>query len=196
MATSLQVRKQELVRDAIYDAAIDLFAEKGFEEVTVEEVAQAAGVSRRSFFRYFATKDDLLAGSVVTYGTILTQAINEAPSSWSAFEVVREAVLAGARYVADEPRTRRIIKIAARSDSARRAYHSRLTELEDSLADAYARRLKGVSKDELKPRLLASTTLLIINKAIYAWFKGEYQDLHAAAKHVFLSLARFFTNEA
>ena len=72
---TLQVRKQELVRDAIYDAAIDLFAVKGFEETTVEEVAQAAGVSRRSFFRYYATKDDLLAQGVLKYGSALTAAI-------------------------------------------------------------------------------------------------------------------------
>src|SRR5580704_3163592 len=49
---TLQVRKQQLVRGAIYEAAIELFGKKGFDQTTVEEVAQAAGVSRRSFFRY------------------------------------------------------------------------------------------------------------------------------------------------
>lgn len=44
MTISFQSRKQQFVRDAIYDAAIGLFAEKGFDEVTVEEIARAAGV--------------------------------------------------------------------------------------------------------------------------------------------------------
>src|SRR5437899_1533793 len=50
---TLQARKQRLVRDAIWDAAIDLFAQEGFDETTVDDIARAAGVSRRSFFRYF-----------------------------------------------------------------------------------------------------------------------------------------------
>ena len=57
---SLQSRKRQLVQDAIYEAAIDLFTKKGFDETTVEELAEAAGISRRSFFRYFQSKDDLL----------------------------------------------------------------------------------------------------------------------------------------
>ena len=75
---TLQVRKQQLVRGAIYEAAIDLFGKKGFDQTTVEEVAQAAGVSRRSFFRYYPTKDDLLAQGVVLYGAALTSATQDA----------------------------------------------------------------------------------------------------------------------
>src|ERR1700689_1428031 len=90
---TLQVRKQQLVRDAIYDAAIELFAVKGFDETTVEEVAQAAGVSRRSFFRYFASKDDLLAQNVVKYGAILSAAIAACPPTLGPMEIVRETVL-------------------------------------------------------------------------------------------------------
>src|SRR5438034_1129540 len=58
---TLLARKQQLVRDVIWDAAIDLFTEKGFDETTVDDIAQTAGVSRRSFFRYFSSKSDLLA---------------------------------------------------------------------------------------------------------------------------------------
>ena len=79
MTPTLQARKQELVRNAIWDAATDLFAEKGFDETTVDDIVKNAGVSRRSFFRYFSSKSDLMAQGLVSYGTALTGAIAACP---------------------------------------------------------------------------------------------------------------------
>ena len=193
---TLQVRKQQLVRNAIYDAAIDLFAKEGFDETTVEEVAQAAGVSRRSFFRYFASKDDLLAQNVVHFGSILSATITACPPALTPLETVRETVLAVVRQTAAHPRTRQIIEISQRSASARQAHHSRMMEVEDTVAAAFAARLKSASKDDLKPRLLASLTLSIMNVAIFSWFRDEYQDLSTAARQVFTNLTRIFFDQA
>lgn len=90
---TLQLRKQQFVRDAIWDAAIDLFAEKGFDETTVDDIARAAGVSRRSFFRYFASKNDLMAHAMLSYGTILTAAIDSCPPGFTLREVLQATVL-------------------------------------------------------------------------------------------------------
>src|SRR6266851_630905 len=102
---TLQARKQQIVRDAIWDAAIDLFAEKGFDETTVDDIAQAAGVSRRSFFRYFASKNDLMAHGMVNYGAELTAAIDACPQTYSLSEVFRETVLRVAQKSVAHPRT-------------------------------------------------------------------------------------------
>jgi AcrR family transcriptional regulator len=187
---SLQVRKQQLVRDAIYDAAIDLFAVKGFDETTVEEVAQAAGVSRRSFFRYFASKDDLLAQNVVNFGSVLGATITACSQALTPLETVRETVLSVLKQSVAQPRTRQIIEIAQRSASARQAHHSRMMEVEDVVAAAFAGRLKIASKDEMKPRLLSGLTLSVMNVAIISWFRGEYQDPSTAARQVFTQLTR------
>jgi len=193
---TLQVRKQQLVRNAIYDAAIDLFAENGFDETTVEEVAQAAGVSRRSFFRYFASKDDLLAQNVVHFGSVLSATITACPPALTPLETVRETVLSVVRQTAAHPRTRQIIEISQRSASARQAHHSRMMEVEDTVAAAFAGRLRSASKDDLKPRVLASLTLSIMNVAIISWFRDEYQDLSTAARQVFTNLTRLFCDQA
>ncbi len=189
---NLQVRKQQLVRQAIYDAAIDLFAVKGFDETTVEEIAQAAGVSRRSFFRYFASKDDLLAQSVVSYAKALVEAIAACPAAASPPEVVRETVLSTARLTAAEPRTRQIIEISVRSASARQAHQSRMMEAEDSVAEAFAKRLKSKPRHYLKPRLLASLTFVMMNVAIMSWFKGEHQSITTAAEQALSNLKNLF----
>jgi AcrR family transcriptional regulator len=187
---NLRACKQELVRNAIFDAAIETFAAKGFDETTVEEVAQAAGVSRRSFFRYFASKDDLLAQNVVHYGVALREAITGCPPTFTPLEVLRETVLSVGKQSASHPHTCRIIEIAQRSASARQAHLSRWIEVEDSVAQAFGERLKSASKDDLRPRLMASLTLSVVNVAIIAWFRGEYPDFPTAAKHAISNLIR------
>jgi AcrR family transcriptional regulator len=57
---TLNERRREETRTAIADAAVGLFVERGFGETTMEDVADAAGVSRRTAYRHFATKDDLV----------------------------------------------------------------------------------------------------------------------------------------
>ena len=61
--TALQQRKRQLVKQEIAHAAWLLFAERGYEKATVEAIARAAGVSRRSFFRYFSSKEDVVVGT-------------------------------------------------------------------------------------------------------------------------------------
>lgn len=196
MPKSLQSRKRQLVRDAIYDAAIELFAEKGFDDTTVEEVAEAAGISRRSFFRYFESKDDLLALNTVICGEILRETVESCPGNRDSLEVVSETVLAGMRFTEAQERTRQIIEIAAGSASARQAHLSRLMEVEDRLASAFSVRLKSPSRDLMKPRLLAGLCQLVINTATASWFLGESKDLPTAANQAFHSLTKLFCDES
>ncbi|MGA2537106.1 MAG: TetR family transcriptional regulator [Terracidiphilus sp.] len=193
---SLQSRKQQFVRDAIFDAAIELFAAKGFDETTVEEVAQAAGVSRASFFRYFSSKDDLLARNVMKYGLALIEAIQACPPSFTSFEVMRQTVLSVAKETVNHPRTRQVIDISQRSASAMQAHMSRMIEVEASVAAAFAERIGGLSKDELEPRLLATLTLSAMNVAIISWHRGNSQELTAAVEHVFSHLTRIVCDQS
>jgi AcrR family transcriptional regulator len=66
MADTLRDRTQRAVRAEIAEVAVALFAERGFEETTVEDIARAVGMTKRSFFRYFPTKEDaVFAGTEV-----------------------------------------------------------------------------------------------------------------------------------
>jgi AcrR family transcriptional regulator len=187
---SLRSRKQQFVREAIFDAAIELFAAKGFDETTVEEVAQAAGVSRASFFRYFSSKDDLLAQNVMKYGVALTEAIKACPPSFKPFEVMRETVLSVARQTVNHPNTRQVIEISQRSASAMQAHMSRMIEVEERVSAAFAERLGCLSKNELEPRLLATLTLSAMNVAIMSWYRGDSQELTNSVELVFSRLTQ------
>ena len=196
MERSLQSRKRQLVRDTIYDAAIDLFVKHGFDETTVEEVADAAGISRRSFFRYFECKDDLLALNTVHCGQTVCQTVASCPANLSLLEVVHETVLAAVRFTEAQKHTRQIIEIAQRSVSARQAHLSRLMEVGDKVAAAFAARIKSTSPYNMKQILLAGMSQLLVNAAIAPWFMGEQKDLLAAAKHGFFSLTEMFSDES
>jgi AcrR family transcriptional regulator len=188
--SSLRIRKHQVVRDAIFDSAIEIFGGKGFDETTVEEIAQAAGVSRASFFRYFSSKDDLLAQNVIKYGDALAAAIRASPPSSTPLEIMRQTILAVAKETANSPHARRVVDIALRSAAARQAHMSRMVEVESKVATAFAERVGSLSKDEIEPRLLAIMTLSAMNVAVMSWHRGDSEELTAAVEQVFSSLTR------
>jgi AcrR family transcriptional regulator len=188
MTKSLKSRKQEFARDAIYDAAIELFARRGFHETSVEDVAQAAGVSRRSFFRYFTTKDHLLGHNMVRLGDVLVAAVAASPAESSAIQVVHDAVLAGLQFGTSHPRTRQVIEITSQNPSARQAHRSRRVDIEDRLSEAFAIRTRNEKKDDLRPKMLSLLTITVSDLAVTSWFKGEFEDYAKAAENVFALL--------
>ena len=189
MAKTLTSRKQEFVRDGIFEAAIDLFVRKGFQETTVDDVALAAGVSRRSFFRYFTTKDHLLGHNMVKLGDVLVAAVAASPAESSANQVVHDAVMAGLLFSTSHPRTRQVIEITSRNPSTRQAHSSRKVDVEICLAEAFAARTRHETKNDLRPRMLAILTLTVVDLSLVAWFRGDFDDCSKeASDHVFALL--------
>jgi AcrR family transcriptional regulator len=187
---TLQRRKQELVRDTIWEAALDLFTIKGFDESTIEEIAEAADVSRRSFFRYFASKRDLMVLRVHLYGRAVGEAIEECPRSCSLFEVMEHATLKVARAAAAQPRTRQVFKIAERCAAANEALLTSLPRIEEEVAKAFERRLPNGAKERAKARLLAAFTFSILNVSLADWCKNERKDISTIVSHAFTTLSQ------
>jgi AcrR family transcriptional regulator len=185
---SIQERKQELVRTAIWEAATDLFAEKGYDETTVDDIAQKAGVSRRSFFRYFSSKSDLMAQGVAGYATYITGAILTCPPGSSPAEIFRWTVLQVAKQCAANPGTRKIMAIAAKYPAARAAHQARTPELQERVEAAYASRCGRGSEGDLTPSVLTALTLSVLSVVFHAWFERGDKDIAKTVDKVLTTL--------
>jgi AcrR family transcriptional regulator len=94
MATrgSLRQRKKDQTRAAIFEAAIDLFRSQGYEQTTIDQIAETANYSRATFHRYFASKEDVLFGDSEQYLERLKDALAAAHGTADPWQVVRNAV--------------------------------------------------------------------------------------------------------
>ena len=186
MPSTLRARKRQLVQDAIWDTALDLFARQGYDETTVEEIVAAAGVSPRSFFRYFASKSDLMARGVLEYGEAIAASVEACPRSWPPSQVFRHTVVDVARLTASHPRTRRAMAVGAKHPAARAAELARLPEAQERVMRAYARR-RGF-RDDLTPALLAGLTFHVVGAVLLAWFARPERDIEQTAERALATL--------
>lgn len=88
-----RARKRRETLQRITDAGINLFIKQGYEATTLDEIAAAAGISRRTFFYYFDSKDDILLSLQSSVGDMIIAAVRNTPSGGSPRSVVRQAIL-------------------------------------------------------------------------------------------------------
>jgi AcrR family transcriptional regulator len=116
---TLRDRRRAELREQIVLAALRLFAERGFSEVTVEEIAQQAGVSLSTLFRHITCKDDLLAEAVRTGRAQIVANFQQRPAAESAAMALAHAILSRTEQFADEGATMELWRRAVSSAPAR-----------------------------------------------------------------------------
>ena len=90
----LRQRKRQETLQRIRERGIRLFIEKGYAATTLEEIAAAAGISRRTFFYYFKSKDEILLSLQSDVGNMLVEAVRGVPAGKRPLDAVREAAVA------------------------------------------------------------------------------------------------------
>ena len=151
----LRERKKERTRTAIHDAAMRLFAERGYAGTTIADIAEAADVSRATFFSYYASKDDVVFGEAPRAAEALEALLNDLPEGMTALEAVREWLRTLVGWLDDEslPVQRRLM-LENPSIAARR--HQIHAQFEDLITTALAREIDA-EEPELVARLVAAS---------------------------------------
>ncbi len=160
-STGLRERKKEQTRRQIFDHARELFAERGFDAVTVAEIAHAADVSEVTVFNYFPTKEDLFYGGMEFFEEELLEAVRTRPPGQTPLSALRRKLVASASAMAEPGRTAAVLR-SARMIAASPALAAREREIVERytarLADLLAAET-GASPDDVEPRAVAAALI-------------------------------------
>jgi mycofactocin system transcriptional regulator len=174
----------EPARARVERAALDLFTLRGFENVTSDEVADSAGISRRTFFRYYATKADAVWGEFAGHVARLDDLLAATDPAQSVLASVCAAYVEVNDYPAAElPLLRERMRLILGEPALLAHSQLRFAEIDRVVARHVAVRT-GAAPADLVPRLVAATTRAAATTAFEAWLADERSSL---ARHLRLA---------
>jgi AcrR family transcriptional regulator len=171
----LRERKKLRTREALTDAAYELFRANGFDATTVDQIAEAVEVSSRTFFRYFTSKEDVALSLADEQITAMLDGFAAQPADvpvltgmrLAALEVVRAYEAGGAG--ADRERHRRMQDLISTSPALMAACLERSAARLDEVARLIGVRMGVDPAVEPRPHLVASVVLCAVQTAVTAW---------------------------
>jgi AcrR family transcriptional regulator len=174
---SLRERKKLATRRLLRRTALDLVAERGFTNVTVEDIAEAAEVSPRTFFNYFQSKEAALFGSDPARGIELRERIVRESPGGSALDALRAVMVTGAKVVVEDLKELggdpadwlRRMKVVRSDPHLRAAHAAQMANLERSITEALAQRLGTDPDRDPYPGLLCAVATGVFRNSMASW---------------------------
>lgn len=158
-------------------AALALFGERGYAQTTVAEIAARAGLTERTFFRYFSDKREVLFAGGDALGQQLSDAVDSAPSSLSPIDAVARAILSTADYFEERKHeARKRQAVVAENAELQERERIKLASLASALADGLRRRGAG----EPAARLAADMGMSVFRIALGRWIHEPHDRTLAA----------------
>ncbi|MFI5536991.1 TetR family transcriptional regulator [Nocardia sp. NPDC051900] len=170
--------------ERLRQAALELFATRGFEQTTATEIAQSAGLTERTFFRHFSDKREVLFRGQGLLVEAFVTGVDAAPPDMSAIDIVASALQSVASFFPDErrsdSRTRQFV--IDQNPALQERERHKLAGLATTVADAL--RARGV--DDLAARLAAESCITVFGIAFTQWIReDEQRSLAEIAADVF-----------
>jgi mycofactocin system transcriptional regulator len=184
-------RPPSTTRETIEEVALGLFAERGFEATTVDEIATTVGVGRRTLFRYFESKNDIAWGDFDWVMERLRVALAEG-DELPLMDALRHGVVESNRYPADQEPGLRTRMTLITGTAALQAHSAlRYSEWRGVVADWAGARL-GEAPDDLLPRVIGYAALGSAMASFERWVANEDEDLLELLDAAFAALAEGF----
>lgn len=170
-SVSLRERTRRSVQAEITTTAVQLFTEQGFDATTIDQITQATGISRRSFFRYFGTKEDIVLGDVGALGQRVRASLEARPASEPAWTALR-AAFASLRDTSGSAQDElALARIYHEAPSLRARHLEKHLAWQELLAPDIERRLgiAGGPSPDPRARAVIAAALSCLDVAVEAW---------------------------
>ena len=180
MTTGLRERKKQQTRQAIHRAAMRLFAERGFEATTIADIAAAADISPRTFFSYFASKEEAVFPKFEPAYAAFDHALSERPPGTTALDALRQWIaMAAGEHFPDVELARLEARLRRESAAVAACDLQHMRRFERRLAEAVAEDF-GEPADALRPRLVAAAAVAALQASSDAADTILAEDAEAA----------------
>jgi AcrR family transcriptional regulator len=167
------VRWEAGARGRLSEAAMRLYVERGFEQTTVAEIAERAGLTARTFFRHFADKREVLFAGSVALQDSLVRALETAPGSASPIQAVSAALGAAAAALGrDREHSRQRQAVIDATAELRERELIKMASLSAALADGLRRR--GVPEPDAS--LAAEAGIVVLRVAFGRWVSQQHDE--------------------
>jgi AcrR family transcriptional regulator len=168
---SLRERKKRMTREAIFAAARALFAERGFDHVTVAEIADAANISVKTLFTYVGAKEELLFSGRPAVLDAVVAAVASRRLGQTPLVAAGQALLAAVDDQDPERNLGGFLRMAGRGPAARSRLRALWEETEDALTEALAARRDGPR--ELAMRRLTAAQIMVLVRTVTSAEVGD-----------------------
>ena len=165
----LRERKKQRTRDTIARAALRLFAERGYDETTLAEIAEAADVAPRTIFAHFENKEDILFSDEMGIFNELKRRLDGRPAGTTTVDALREFVALMQSPDEDAKLRKKIIMTDRALQMRMRAHHA---QIQPMLAESIARDL-GTGRDDIRPLLVAASISAAFESVSDRFFQAE-----------------------
>jgi len=186
-------RRRVTSRAELEQVAFDLFGRQGFEGTTVDDIAGAAGIGRRTFFRYFRSKNDVPWGDFDAELARMRRRLNAVPAGEPLMDAIRVAVVDFNRVAPEQvPAHRRRMELILRVPALQAHSTLRYAAWRQVIADFVAGRT-GLAADALLPQAIAYAMLGVAVAAYEQWLRGRDEDLTELLDAAARTLSSAFT---
>jgi AcrR family transcriptional regulator len=169
----LRQRKQQRIRQQLTDAAFRLFTTRGFDATSIDDIVDTVEVSRRTFFRYFGSKEQVVLAWLDQMGKDLRAELARRHADAHAFTALRKVLTTLAQqYAANRKRTFAIAKLIKETPPIRAHHREKLASWERGFAEELAARFGAHPNREMLPRLIASIGVNTLQIAVETWVAG------------------------
>ena len=182
-ATGLREKKAARTRQQIVDAALDLFIQRGFDQTTMEEIAERAEIGSSTLYRYFPSKDQVILEPLMGF-TEMGEHLRDRPADEPLAVALGEAIKGALVGFTTDDRVAEVRRIVDRTPGPRAKLWDVMMSSRDQFEHALSDRL-GLPADDLSVIFTARTAMMVYELAAEVWWAGDHsRSIHHVVTEV------------